>query len=133
MLWWSNLLNSCQSRPNPWHQNMLLKRRSIFPSFFFVVFSFAVSSSASLNDEEVLAKEFLANYDKSVAVLMNELTIASWNYETDINDLNAELSLNASLKVSFCKSSSSVESFSFGFIFEIYVGFRIALNSFSIN
>jgi hypothetical protein len=102
---------------------MLLKRRSIFPSFFFVVLSFAVSSSASLNDEEVLAKDFLANYDKSVAVLMNELTIASWNYETDINDLNAELSLNASLKVSFCKSSSSFESFSFGFIFEIHVGF----------
>ena len=48
---------------------------------------------------EAEAEAFLEAYDSAVGKLMNEMTIAQWNYETNITDENAEVALEASLKV----------------------------------
>ena len=61
-----------------------------------VAAAFAASVPAS-NDIE--AEAFLEAYDSAVGKLMNEMTIAQWNYETNITDENAEVALEASLKV----------------------------------
>ena len=75
----------------------MFEHRWLIPSFFFLALSVVgTSSSTSLNDEELSAKQFLSNYEKSVVGLKNEMTIASWNYETNITDYNAEVSLKIS-------------------------------------
>ena len=63
-----------------------------------VAAAFAASVPSS-NDVEAEAKAFLVAYDSAVGKLMNEMTIAQWNYETNITDENAEVALEASLKV----------------------------------
>ena len=65
-----------------------------------VAAAFAASVPASNDIEaEAEAKAFLVAYDSAVGKLMNEMTIAQWNYETNITDENAEVALEASLKV----------------------------------
>ena len=59
-------------------------------------FAASVPSSSDVEDE---AEAFLEAYDSAVGKLMNEMTIAQWNYETNITDENAEVALEASLKV----------------------------------
>ena len=65
-----------------------------------VAAAFAASVPASNDIEaEAEAEAFLEAYDSAVGKLMNEMTIAQWNYETNITDENAEVALEASLKV----------------------------------
>jgi hypothetical protein len=64
-----------------------------------LIASCLIDSVKSLNEEELAAEEFLTSYDKEVGILMNLMTIASWNYETNITDPNEEASLEASAKV----------------------------------
>ena len=61
--------------------------------------SILIESAKCLNEEEKAADEFLSNYDREVGILMNLMTIASWNYETNITDPNEEASLEASATV----------------------------------
>ena len=63
-----------------------------------VAAAFAASVPSS-SDVEAEAEAFLVAYDSAVGKLMNEMTIAQWNYETNITDENAEVALEASLKV----------------------------------
>lgn len=43
------------------------------------------------NTNEDEAKSFLAQFDKEFSALLNENTIASWNYVTNLTDHNAAL------------------------------------------
>ncbi len=63
-----------------------------------------ISQSRSVeNDDqsstEDLAREFLDYYDKEASRLMNLMTIASWNYETNITDHNADIATEMGLEV----------------------------------
>jgi hypothetical protein len=81
----------------------MIQHRWIIPLFFLVVLSVA---DASVNDEELSANQFLSEYEKNVSSLMNEMSIASWNYETNITDFNAEVSLRARMKYSSFKEEA---------------------------
>ena len=70
-----------------------------------LVASGLIDSVKSLNEEELAADEFLSNYDREVGILMNLMTVASWNYETNITDFNEEASLEASTKVNRIRGS----------------------------
>jgi hypothetical protein len=58
------------------------------------------TTASAADDVEQDAAKFLEDYDATVATLMNAMTIAQWNYETNITDENAEAALNASMGVS---------------------------------
>jgi hypothetical protein len=75
-------------------------RLSTFTLFVVVLFVETTSTSASLNEEEKAAEEFLSNYDISISLLNNEQTKASWNYETNITDVNKNASLQLGAKYS---------------------------------
>ena len=57
----------------------------------FIIFGillFEAVYGQNTNEEE--AKEFLASYDVQYGILLNLATKASWNYETNITDDNAD-------------------------------------------
>ena len=49
------------------------------------------------NEEE--AKTFLVEYNENYGKLLNEYTLASWAYETNITDENADVVQECGLKV----------------------------------
>ena len=51
------------------------------------------------NTNETEAIEFLAKYNEEYGKLLNEYTVASWNYETNITDVNEATSQEAAIKV----------------------------------
>lgn len=82
---------------------MTIKFQSpFFWATFCLVAVISQSRSFDKNDEvsiEDLVLEFLDNYDEEASKLMNEMTIASWNYETNITDYNADIATQKSLEV----------------------------------
>merc|ERR1712223_134564 len=52
------------------------------------------------NTNETAAIEFLAEYNERYGKLLNEYTLASWNYETNITNENEEISQEAGVKLS---------------------------------
>jgi len=63
-------------------------------------FTFNAFASQHKNSNEEDAKNFLEEYNVAYGVLLNEATKASWNYETNINDENSQVSQEAWLRVS---------------------------------
>ena len=59
------------------------------------------------NTNETAAIEFLAEYNERYGKLLNEYTLASWNYETNITNENEEISQEAGVKVRSKSHSSS--------------------------
>ena len=51
------------------------------------------------NTNEDEAKEFLQEYDVKYGRLLNDFTISSWNYETNITDENEGVMTECALKV----------------------------------
>jgi len=82
------------------------------PAFWaLLIVVVGISQSRFLEDdgnevtsEEAKAMEFLDYYDEEAARLMNIMTIASWNYETNITDHNAEIATEAGLEVKYSSS-----------------------------
>ncbi|KAK4008522.1 hypothetical protein OUZ56_013657 [Daphnia magna] len=59
-----------------------------------------------VDDEEENARAFIEEEERRLAEKCYDYTVASWNYNTNINDINQELRLNASLEYSkFAKLS----------------------------
>ena len=72
----------------------------MFSLFVVVLCIEASATSTSLNEEERAADEFLSNYDISITLLKNEQTKAIWNYETNITEVNKNLTLEVGAKYS---------------------------------
>ncbi len=72
------------------------KSRTLTSSLFFAIIFVA---SAALNDEELAADKFLTEYNDKVGVLLNEVTKSQWNYETNITEVNKNISLEIGSKV----------------------------------
>ena len=73
-----------------------------------------------LNTNEDEAIEFLAAYDEEYGRLLNLATIASWNYETNITDVNAAEAGDAWFKLDQYNAqafanASQFDSFDFSF------------------
>ena len=47
-----------------------------------------------LNSDENEAKAFLASYNKEYAPLLNRFTVATWNWETNLTDYNANIAVS---------------------------------------
>ena len=67
--------------------------------FLLSSFCYSAQSIITKNDNEEDAKEFLARFDEDYGILLNKVTIASWNYETNITEENSQISQDAALKV----------------------------------
>ena len=66
---------------------------------FQVFVTITTSKVLPKNNNEEEAKDFLKEYNEKYGNLLNEYTIASWNYETNITDENEELKNDIQLKV----------------------------------
>lgn len=53
-----------------------------------------------MRDEEDRALAYLNEQDNEVSKMCYQAVVASWNYNTDINDINQQKQLNASLEYS---------------------------------
>ena len=89
-----------------------MKRLKVCSLFFFVSFSFGIELSVKNSNEEE-AKQFLEEYDVEFGKLLNEATIASWSYETNITDENAQTSQDAWLKLSIFNAEAFENSTQF--------------------
>ena len=65
----------------------------------FLNVALVINSNGQTNTNEDEAIEFLSAYDKEYGRLLNLATIASWNYETNITNENAERAGEAWFKV----------------------------------
>jgi len=70
--------------------------KCIFLSCFLIL---NLGQSFGNNNEED-AKEFLAKYNIEAGILTNEMTVADWNYTTNITEENAQISQAAGFKLS---------------------------------
>ncbi len=68
--------------------------------FRVLAFLLFIVDVQSLNEEEKAAEEFLSNYDILITVLKNEQTKALWNYETNLTEINKNLTLEVGAKYS---------------------------------
>ena len=89
-----------------------MKRFKVCSLFFFVSFSFGIELSVKNSNEEE-AKQFLEEYDVEFGKLLNEATIASWSYETNITDENAQTSQDAWLKLAIFNAEAFENSTQF--------------------
>ena len=62
------------------------------------------SSQADKNTNETEAIEFLEEYNQVYGKLLNDYTLASWNYETNITDENEAVVQECQLRVKLCKT-----------------------------
>lgn len=78
---------------------------SDIPKYKFPFF-FTKKQPRFVDDEEENARAFIEEEERRLAEKCYDYTVASWNYNTNINDINQELRLNASLEYSkFAKLS----------------------------
>jgi hypothetical protein len=61
----------------------------------------------NIDTDEEEAIEFLAKYNLEYGKLVNEYSIASWGYETNITDENEAVLQHASIKVNKTENPSS--------------------------
>ena len=76
-----------------------LHRKGFIKDSFQVFVTITTSKVLPKNSNEEEAKDFLKEYNEKYGNLLNEYTIASWNYETNITDENEALKNDIQLKV----------------------------------